>query len=67
MEIEHDTGYDEIPIILIKRVIDCIAEPLANLINLSLSTGVCPDKIKIAKVIPIFKSGNISDLNKKND
>jgi hypothetical protein len=28
-----------------------------KLINLSLSTGVFPDKLKIAQIIPIYKSG----------
>ena len=32
-----------------------IAKPLAKIINLSFSTGVFPTKLKMAKVIPIFK------------
>jgi hypothetical protein len=28
-----------------------------------LETGKVPDKMKIAKVIPIFKSGNVNDIN----
>ena len=35
-----------------------IAEPLAHIINLSLRTSVVPGKMKIAKVIPLFKSGS---------
>ena len=35
-----------------------ILEPLAHCINLSLTTGVVPKMAKIAKVIPIFKSGD---------
>jgi hypothetical protein len=33
---------------------------LVNVINLSLSKGVFPSKLKIAKIIPIFKTGNQS-------
>ena len=30
-------------------------EPLTRIFNLSISTGIVPDKLKIAKVIPIYK------------
>ena len=32
-----------------------IAEPLSNIINLSFTTGIYIDKLKISKIIPIFK------------
>ena len=50
--------YDNIPMYLIKNSFDLISEPLMQLINLSLTTGVFPDKLKIAKVIPIYKAEN---------
>ena len=34
-----------------------IAQPLVTIINTSLSTGVFPESLKIAKVIPVFKNG----------
>jgi len=34
-----------------------VAEPLAKIINCSLETGIVPDELKIAKVIPIYKAG----------
>ena len=34
---------------------ELIAEPLAEIINLSLTTGVYIDKLKISKIIPIYK------------
>ena len=49
-------GFDDIPIHLIKNSFDLIAEPLTQIINLLLSTAVFPDKLKIAKIIPIHKS-----------
>ena len=33
---------------------------LCFLINLSTSTGIVPDKIKIARVVPVYKSDNPS-------
>ena len=40
-----------------------IAEPLSILYNLSLKTGKVPNGLKIAKVIPIFKKDDKTDLN----
>ena len=40
---------------IIKKVGEEIVKPLTNIFNLSLSTGVVPDKLKTAKVIPIYK------------
>ena len=33
-------------------------KPLTHLVNSSINKGSLSDKLKIAKVIPIFKSGN---------
>lgn len=43
---------------LIKNIIDCIVKPLKYICNLSLMTGQFPTKMKVAKVIPLFKSGD---------
>ena len=43
---------------VIKLSIDKILEPLTEIINLSLESGCFPDALKIAKVLPIFKSGD---------
>ena len=34
-----------------------ISEQLKYLINMSLETGIFPDQLKVAKIIPIFKTG----------
>ena len=51
---------DNIPVSIIKKTIDLISDPLLSVINLSLSSGVFPDRLKISKIIPIFKSDNAS-------
>lgn len=51
-------GYDHIPMFVIKRSLDWISESLTHLINTSLETGIFPDKLKLAKIIPIFKTGD---------
>ena len=45
-----------------KKCIDVIVNPLTNIFNKSFNTGVFPDGMKTAKVVPIFKSGNKSDF-----
>jgi len=35
-----------------------IAKPLTFIINLIFTSGFFPDSLKIAKIIPIFKSGD---------
>jgi hypothetical protein len=37
---------------------DIIASPLTHIINLSISLGIVPDLMKIAHVVPLFKSGD---------
>ena len=51
-------GHDNLPPRLLKDCADVIAKPLAHIINLSLETSLVPNKLKIAKVIPLHKSGN---------
>ena len=41
----------------VKRVIKEIVQPLTYICNLSFSTGIFPVKMKMVKVIPLFKSG----------
>jgi len=58
MKNSESAGYDEISINLIKKCIDCIAEPLSLIFNSCLSEGLFPDSLKTAKVCPVFKSGS---------
>ena len=57
------TGLDGIPARLLKDAAQEVAKPIANLINLSFSTGEIPQEWKEAKVTPIFKSGEKDDVN----
>ena len=57
------SGSSSIPIKLLKISAPCLTLPLYKLINLSFTTGIFPDAIKVAKVIPIFKSGFSDDMN----
>ena len=50
-------GYENISMNLIKDSIDIIISPLTCIINLSITSGIVPKQLKIARVIPLFKSG----------
>ena len=58
------SGYDELPASILKQCSDSYLEPLTLLINLSISRGIVPDKLKIARVIPIFKGEDEQHLYK---
>lgn len=52
------TDSDGIDMIILKKTIDFIIEPLCYISNLSFRTGVFPDRMKTAKVTPLFKTGD---------
>jgi hypothetical protein len=51
-------GHDEIPTKVIKGSIHSFLDPITHIINLSLSTGIIPNQLKKAKVIPIYKASS---------
>ena len=60
---KSSAGADCISTKLLKEIAPLIITPLHHLINLSLETGFVPKEFKIAKVVPIFKSGDKHDYN----
>ena len=44
---------------LVKNSFDIISKPVMYLIHLSLEKGIFPNNLKTAKIIPIFKAGDI--------
>ena len=56
------SGYDEIPTFLIKEIRNIISSPLSRIINISLKEGLFPDELKIAKVIPIHKTDDVTSF-----
>ena len=49
-------GPDNIGSKLIKDNIPVIINPFPHLFNLSISSGIVPDKLKLAKVVPVYKN-----------
>ncbi len=55
-------GPDEISSKLLKETIEYIKYPLTHIINRSLLTGIVPNQLKIAKVIPIYKASDPTEF-----
>ena len=51
---------DQITMNVVKEIIDLIVHPLTYITNLSLSSGTVPDQMKIARVVPLFKTGDLA-------
>ena len=51
-------GTDNITTSILKQCIPEFIDPLVHIFNMSLSTGIFPSKLKIAKVIPLYKKGD---------
>lgn len=56
MKAKKSSGHDNISSWLIKQLNVTICSPIAIIINKSMSEGMFPDDLKIAKIIPIYKS-----------
>ena len=55
-------GLDGICISIVQDCVDVVCEPLTKMINLSLLSGIVPTKMKIARVIPVHKSGDCNQF-----
>ena len=60
---KYSTGYDEIPMPVIKKTKQFLIKPLVHLINSSFVSGIFPDKLKVSKVRPLFKKGDKSKMS----
>ena len=56
-------GWDDHPSLVAKQSFDSYIEPLTCFINRSFSDGFVPNELKLARVVPIFKSGDSTVLN----
>ena len=53
-------GFDEIIYDIVKQNFNSLLVPLKYIFDLSLKSGTFPEKMKIALVTPVFKSGDTS-------
>ena len=59
LSVKNNCGVDGVSSKLLKTISPVIAAPLAHIINQSLCTGIFPDRLKMAKVIPLYKKDHI--------
>ena len=56
-------GYDDISVNVVKRCQGELLRPLQHIFSICFNKGCFPDQMKVAKVTPIFKSGNPEVIN----
>ena len=49
-------GYDEISADILRLILPSICKPLVYILNLSLTQGIFPTELKVANVIPLYKT-----------
>ena len=59
MKDKTSSGVDGISNVLLKRLINVIKMPLCTVINHSLMDGEFPDLMKLAKILPLHKGGEL--------
>ena len=58
MNNKKSCGIDGLSNIIMQSIINILIKPITIISNQMLETGVFPDKLKVAKVIPLFKKGD---------
>ena len=60
---DSSPGWDHFSPFVMKQCVDTYVEPITVCINNSFYHGIFPDELKLARVVPIFKSGDSSNIN----
>ena len=60
---KRSSDFEDISMDTVAKVVSAICKPLAHICNISFRTGVFPSRMKIAKVIPMFKSGTKTEVS----
>ena len=61
LDSKKSPGFDELSAKFLKLCAPHISKTLANIFNISISSGIYPDLLKTARVTPIYKNGEKSD------
>lgn len=61
LDVSKATGLDGITAKVLKSAAQVVCPTLLNIINISITTGVFPNSLKFAKILPIHKGGSKSD------
>ena len=63
LNINKAADYDNISCYFIKLFSSVFTPELSTLVNLAMTLGIFPEKLKLFKVIPLFKKGDKLDVN----
>ena len=56
------SGIDGVSSNLAKDIMPFLSLPFSHICNLSMSTAIFPDSMKLSKVVPIYKNGDVNAL-----
>ena len=56
-------GHDDIHAKIVKSTYHLFIDPLLHVMNLSIENGFFPDEMKLAKIIPLHKSGDTMNIS----
>ena len=62
LKINKSAGFDDMSYNVVKNCFGELSDPLLHIFNLSLLNGMFPDSLKTAKVTPVYKDGDSSNL-----
>ncbi len=63
LKLKHSLDPNNLSMVILKSVANEICIPLKNIVSLSLCTGEIPILMKTAKIVPIFESGDSTEIN----
>ena len=63
MKSKTSTGHDGFSSKLIKQLAPSISYPINIIINRSFETGILPSSMQIAKIVPIYKAKDKTDMD----
>ena len=63
LRINKSAGHDDISYNVVSKCFGELCTPLKDIFDLSFENGIFPDSLKIAKVTPVFTSGDSSSLS----
>ncbi|XP_057314221.1 uncharacterized protein LOC130655476 [Hydractinia symbiolongicarpus] len=63
LQINKSPGFDQISSNVLKNCFNELKSPLLHIFNSSLITGIVPKKLKIARVVPVLKAGEVCKVS----
>ena len=61
VDFAQSTGPNSIPTFILRRIKDIISFPFTTFMNISFQTVVFPENLKVAQIVPVFKSATTAD------